>query len=343
MNLKYKEVLHQYPWKFSAGSVTHAIESGILDVSGFHQYADYSNKNDEMRELLVYDPYIVVNLFQQKKFRAFIVASTKSQKFLTVSVKAKEKWTTLNLSKTQFTIVDLNDNGDRWEGESLGTLPCGWGVYYSSSNTVTYVGFRFWSWDVCYGTYYFEDMQTTQPYYQGMLCFNKQFGEGKLYSRMGPIIKTTETINALDIQSLDVIVPPDTSDRIYYNNLMRSFTVQQDSYVNVHHISFVNFPNLKTVVIMNNSYSSAKGGFMKIENCPELQSIKIGEKSFLGYYSFLIRNCPKLETLEVDKQSFESCRYFFLEGIHFVLFSPQILPLLRLCTYALKHSASCIN
>lgn len=315
MSQAYRNLLGLYPWKFSAPSMKLALDSGLLDVSGFHQYADYANKDEETRELLVYDPFIAVNYFQRKQFSAYIVASIKSHKLLLVSVKTKDVWTSLSLSNLTTEIIDLSDKGERWEGDTLGTLPCGWGSYYSANNVVVYTGFRFWNWEVCYGTYYFEDLTPQQIHYQGTICFSRQFGEGTTYSRMGEVINKKETINDLDIQSNDITVPSDTNDLLYYNNLMHSFTVQKNCYPHTNSLMFVNFLCLKTIVIMRNSYTATDSGFFRIENCPELQSVKIEMDSFCHYSVFKVRNCPKLETLEFGENSFNHCLDFTLESI----------------------------
>ena len=40
-------------------------------------------------------------------------------------------------------VLDLSDDGERWEGDVLQNEPYGWGVVYDSENRKTYEGFRF--------------------------------------------------------------------------------------------------------------------------------------------------------------------------------------------------------
>ena len=49
-------------------------------------------------------------------------------------------------------VLDLNDDGERWEGDVLQNKPCGWGVYYDSENRMAYEGFRIGELNACYGT-----------------------------------------------------------------------------------------------------------------------------------------------------------------------------------------------
>ena len=62
-------------------------------------------------------------------------------------------------------VLDLNDNGERWEGDVLNNQPYGWGVYYDSENRIAYEGFRIGDVNVCYGRSYYPDVQKVE--YEG--------------------------------------------------------------------------------------------------------------------------------------------------------------------------------
>ena len=55
-------------------------------------------------------------------------------------------------------VLDLNDDGERWEGDVLNDEPYGWGVLYDSENRMVYEGFRLKDVNVCYGTQYYSDI-----------------------------------------------------------------------------------------------------------------------------------------------------------------------------------------
>ena len=59
-------------------------------------------------------------------------------------------------------VLDLNDDGERWEGDVLHSKPCGWGVLYDSENGRMYEGFRIGKVNVCYGTQYYSDIQKVE-------------------------------------------------------------------------------------------------------------------------------------------------------------------------------------
>lgn len=48
-------------------------------------------------------------------------------------------------------ILDMNDEGDRWEGDVLKDKPCGWGILYDKEGRVVYNGFRNGYVNVCWG------------------------------------------------------------------------------------------------------------------------------------------------------------------------------------------------
>ena len=73
--------------------------------------------------------------------------------------KETEEWNEINLDRLQAGItIDLNENGDRWEGDSLNGNPFGYGCIYHSENQLIYSGFIFEGLKVCYGTELYGDV-----------------------------------------------------------------------------------------------------------------------------------------------------------------------------------------
>ena len=65
-------------------------------------------------------------------------------------------------------VLNLSDDGERWEGDVLDNQPYGWGVLYDSENRIVYEGFRIGEVNVCYGTRYYSDIQKVE--YEGEWC-----------------------------------------------------------------------------------------------------------------------------------------------------------------------------
>ena len=80
-------------------------------------------------------------------------------------------------------VLDLSDDGERWEGDVLHNEPYGWGVLYDSENRKVYEGFQIGKENVCYGTRYYSDIQKAE--YEGMIYKGKRWGRGIQYDRNG--------------------------------------------------------------------------------------------------------------------------------------------------------------
>ena len=80
-------------------------------------------------------------------------------------------------------VLDLSDDGERWEGDVLHNQPFGWVVLYDSENRRAYEGFRVGDVNVCYGTRYYADIGVIE--YDGEWCDGQRWGRGIQYDRTG--------------------------------------------------------------------------------------------------------------------------------------------------------------
>ena len=78
-------------------------------------------------------------------------------------------------------VLDLSDEGERWEGDVLNGQPDGWGVEYDSENRMAYEGFRLGEVNVCYGIQYYSDLGVIE--YKGEWFEGKRWGRGVWYNR----------------------------------------------------------------------------------------------------------------------------------------------------------------
>ena len=100
----------------------------------------------------------------------------KSMKVKTRSENVVE-WNALNLNDLiKDDIIDLSENGERWEGDSLDHLPYGYGRIFNSENQIVYEGFVFNGMKVCFGKEYYEDVGIIE--YIGHFYNNKRNGNG---------------------------------------------------------------------------------------------------------------------------------------------------------------------
>ena len=69
------------------------------------------------------------------------------------------EWIELELNELhRKSILDLNENGFRWEGDCLNGYPFGYGSIYNGNNELIYKGFVYEGMKVCFGIEYYGDI-----------------------------------------------------------------------------------------------------------------------------------------------------------------------------------------
>ena len=314
MNSSPRKALDLVAKQFSPGLVLQLLECGLFDMMPKYECTYFEPSLVEKKQLIVYGTSIVINYSYSKKMAICIVADIEKKKLLLVSQSIRGKWTSLNLSNVEETIIDLDDTGRRWEGAALGSWPCGWGTYYNTDSLLEYQGFSFRNWNVCYGSYFYPDLSSSQLEYKGMRCFSKYYGRGVLYSRDGSIIDDTEWANGVSLQHNSITVPAGTASSFPFNTLVKSLTIESDCCSHVGYFVLSGCPHLKTLIIQSDSFSSAQNGRFEVFQCPELETISIGSGSFTHYSDFRIHDCPKLCLLECNSRCFAYCHHFIVES-----------------------------
>mgnify|MGYP001054171135 CR=1 FL=1 len=239
-------------------------------------------------------------------------------------------------------VLDLNDDGERWEGDILQNKPFGWGVLYDSENRMTYEGFRIGDVNVCYGTRYYSDIGVIE--YEGEWFGGKRWGRGIQYNRNGNTVFDGEWINDEHL-SMRVILneenqllhshieelivennscngPEWTALDLSFISYLRLLEVGDDCFENVNEVKLIGLSKLERVVIGENSFTKKKNGTGKnsnrhfyLKNCERLRELKIGPYSFNEYSVCEIENVPSLEVIEMGDLNEESYnfRYASLE------------------------------
>ena len=83
-------------------------------------------------------------------------------------------------------IIDLNENGVRWEGSVLNGILFGYGEIYNEDNNKIYKGFMFRGMEVCYGSEFYGDVEVIE--YEGDYYKNMRYGYGRLYDKKNELI-----------------------------------------------------------------------------------------------------------------------------------------------------------
>lgn len=235
--------------------------------------------------------------------------------------------------------IDLDVNGERWEGGVKDGEPFGYGVLYDGEGEKVYEGFMANGRRICYGRDFYSDINALK--YDGCYANDRRCGYGVLYERKGTI----------DYEGLwDDGNPYVISNSTRFHTLMESIDIPSSSFNRVEQFLLpCLFQSLKQLVIgdccfqhvkqflvdgLNEleiirigewcfSFSSRwdvirdstdKSASCRIRNCPKLESIRSGDYSFSSYHSFELETLPSLKTLELGKKCCYSCPEFSLAG-----------------------------
>ena len=233
-------------------------------------------------------------------------------------------------------VLDLSDDGERWEGDVFYGVPYGWGVYYDSENRMVYEGFRLGDVNVCYGTQYYADIQKVE--YEGGWCEGRRWGRGVQYDRNGKTVFEGEWIND---GPLSKRVTPNEENRLLHNCIeelividescngpewsvldlsfmshLRLFQVGDKCFRYVEKVKLIGLSQLEIVVIGNFSFTE-QGSFpsydasrrFQLKNCARLRQLKIGLRSFSDYSVCEIEKNAHLEAIEIGELYGESYNF----------------------------------
>ena len=235
-------------------------------------------------------------------------------------------------------MLDLSDDGERWEGDVLNNQPYGWGVYYDSENRIAYEGFRIGDVNVCYGRSYYPDVQKVE--YEGEWFEGKRWGRGIQYDRNGKTVFEGEWMND---EQLNKRVVLNEENQLLHNHIeellvesnscnerewialdlgfmpkLRLLEVGDECFENVDEVKLIGLSKLERVVIGENSFTKERNDDgndpnrrFYLKNCERLRELKMGHHSFSDYSMCEIENVPSLEMIEMGKLNGESWNFFW--------------------------------
>ena len=256
-----------------------------------------------------------------------VVADLKQKKLLRVDDR--------NLSKVRHNeVVNLNEDGERWEGDVLDETPFGWGVLYDKNNNMVYEGFRTDEWNVCFGRKYYADIGVIE--YEGELCESMRWGHGTQYDRHGEVVFEGEWMNDSHILSRQAVITREMSeDDVWHNGVeelrigdsvrllayilsfrvfpqLRVLSIGNESLCGVVRLRLVGMKHLEKVTIGDRSFTNADYNQRKmlpcefvLKNCPVLKELSIGNTSFVFYSVCVIENVPQLESIQIGTMDYQ--------------------------------------
>ena len=235
-------------------------------------------------------------------------------------------------------VLDLNDEGERWEGDVLDNQPYGWGVLYDSENRMVYEGFRIGEVNVCYGRSYYPDNGVIE--YEGEWFEGKRWGRGIQYDRNGNTMFDGEWMNddnkserrvVLNEESqllhnhIEELIVSDMSCKgrewsvldLSFMSRLQLLEVGDNCFKNVDEVKLIGLNQLERVIIGRRCFTRCyygqprsfnPYGHFYLKNCERLRELRIGYWfSFSDYSVCEIENLPSLEVIEMgdfDERSY---------------------------------------
>ena len=212
-------------------------------------------------------------------------------------------------------VLDLNDDGERWEGDVLNNKPCGWGVEYDSENRMAYEGFRIGELNVCYGIRYYSDVGVIE--YEGEWLEGQRWGRGVQYDRTGKTVYDGEWMNDEQLITRAVL----SEENQLLHNHIEELIVSNGSCNGEEwkEVDLSLLPCLKTLQVGNSCFMCVKK--VKLIGMKKLETVIIGEDSFTvrSYCEnmetrFYLKDCERLRELKIDRYSFKEYLVYEIEN-----------------------------
>ena len=227
-------------------------------------------------------------------------------------------------------VLDLSDDGERWEGDVLNNKPFGWGVLYDSENRMVYEGFRIGEVNVCYGRSYYPDAGVIE--YEGGWCEGKRWGKGTHFDQKSHAMFDGEWLNdSFGIEKNAVVTRQNEVKLLLHNRMetlhvgdhacnrevmknldltvlscLRELRVGNECFKHVEVVKLIGLKKLETVVIGEKCFtksawqSNPKSRFL-LKNCDRLKELKIGVGSFHDCVLCVIEHLDSMEAMELGK------------------------------------------
>ena len=211
-----------------------------------------------------------------------IVASKSGKRFTAVySIEDDGTEFSVQFDQDTATILNLNDEGERWEGSILDRMPFGWGKRFDEDGALMYEGFSVNDKYCLYGREYYPDVGTVR--YEGNWCDGMRCGRGVLFDKRGQKVYEGEWVNDTNAIEKELVVT-DPSLLPPFTSLLELLTVGENCCNANESLLLNDLPRLKVVSIGSNSFGAENQELLfSCVNCPELVSITLGDTVVKGF------------------------------------------------------------
>lgn len=184
-------------------------------------------------------------------------------------------------------LVDLtNEEEYCWEGDILNDIPYGWGEVFDISNRLVYVGFRVYNEKVCFGRSYYPLTGILE--YEGNYCKGKRWGYGRLFDANGLLEYEGLWLNNEKVNQFCSIACCDCVQLSGIHSLIHELSV--------------------------GSNCCSISAVFSLHHYSNLQTLKIGDQSFVNVRRVRIQSNPKLKHIFLGSHVFEHVEDLILDG-----------------------------
>ena len=225
-------------------------------------------------------------------------------------MKSNPFWTETDLNELcKHDIIDLSENGERWEGTSLKGQPFGYGCIYNENNQLIYAGFMFEGMKVCCGKNFYGDCGFEE--YVGCFYKNMRHGYGKLSDKKKEVIYEGEWVYNQPLELSTICINEMIKeDSIHYK--IQDLLIEDDCKCDLTRVILNGFHHLERLRIGMRNFM--KADLFIIEECNKLKEIDIGSNCFsyedhtnnTNNTLFQVKNCKELIELKIGNNCFNS-------------------------------------
>lgn len=216
-------------------------------------------------------------------------------------------------------IIDIDAEGQRWEGLAYNQIPFGYGTLFNVDNCKIYEGFYFKDSMIGYGKLFYTTLSNVIEY-EGTFYSGKKHGIGRLYDPNGSILY--EGIWYMDKAVGRMLTVPSKSC---------SFDIIEcgveelviDSYCfndnQITKLTLYDVPLLSSLTIRDYSFMYVTK--LTIRSCPCLKYATLSgfngnEKIYKGIGDVVVKDCPQLKRLYFKGSSFTYFLHCILQRIY---------------------------
>lgn len=258
-----------------------------------------------------------------------------SNEMVVESFDRKSEESSILIDKSMYTmgIIDLTNNGERWEGSCYDDAPCGFGCLYDENNCKIYEGF-YWNGNrIGYGRTYFKERNGSVVEYDGTFFCNKRHGIGSLFDMYGHLhFEGTWHLNHFCMESAmkplysndfnlipcgveHLVISGDCSSKttefmLLMNPYLKTLIVSKFALHSITKLYITLCDHLEYVEIGGlDNLEGIKNGILKITKCAKLRKIKFVFFAIYAYHTCYLRSYISIR--RVTYRSTESSEGFF--------------------------------